>query len=639
MKALEREKQWIKFLEQDHKIRREVWEKHGIDFNYGYLHIPIKNVKTGTIDFKTRKQPTYNGASKYVNPRGLSITLYPNNPNLDIDWLVLCEGELDCLTCESYEIPAVTTTGGVGGFKEEFVEKFSKVKKIYIVFDNDKAGGEGSERVSKLLQRLPYTEIYIVSLSHFTGVKDIGDFFKLGYSKDEFLDLLKKTEKVVQTETPLSTNSIELIDRPLTYDEISQKVEAYLPESGTGLKLLLAVAVSGYFKNPLMLWLLLVGVPSSGKTDLVRLIKNSPITYYLDNLTQNAFISGEREVGKNKVYDLLSYLDKKCLVIKDWTSIFSLDEKMTKKILGDLVGIYDKEFSKFSSARGNISYSAEFSQIGCITPATLTKHHNYMNTVGPRFLCYTLPEISETKRDKSFKDIFSGTSRFELEKKARQYVCSYVEQLIHKEIDIKLFNIEVQNYLKLCAELTAKCRGIAHMEANTFKNEDGKVITFYDPQEIQIEEPWRAVQQLMLLAKFLAFVQGKDSVGSDDLEIIKNVVLSTMPASRATALKKIIENGGTITSRELSESVQKSTRNSLRLLDELSYLGVLQKIKNTDSQSNEYLLDNKFKKFLLYSTAEFLSNINVNESDEDSGVLVYTVRDGKKVPLAWKKKI
>jgi len=144
---------------------------------------------------------------------------------------------------------------------------------------------------------------------------------------------LKKTE-----------NSSKKITKQLSYKEVEEKVLEFIPSSQIPLKLILAVAASSGFNNQLMLWLLLVGVPSSGKTDLVRLVRDSGITYSLDNLTQNAFVSRERASETNKVHDLLPILDKKCLVIKDWTAILSLNEEMTRKLLGELVGIYDKEY-------------------------------------------------------------------------------------------------------------------------------------------------------------------------------------------------------------------------------------------------------------------------------------------------------
>src|SRR3989344_8582984 len=112
------------------------------------------------------------------------------------------------------------------------------------------------------------------------------------------------------TENPQGIKQLPLINEALTYEEVEQKVLDFLPGYRIGLKLILAVAVSSQFDNPHMLWLLLVGAPSSGKTDLVRLIKDSDIAFYLDNLTQNAFISGERATASHKVYDLLPLINK-----------------------------------------------------------------------------------------------------------------------------------------------------------------------------------------------------------------------------------------------------------------------------------------------------------------------------------------
>lgn len=415
-------------------------------------------------------------------------------------------------------------------------------------------------------------------------------------------------ERTSGTETPDSSIKQKLIEQSLTYPEVEEKVKRLLPNSQTALKLVLAVAISSSFPNPLMLWLLLVGVPSSGKTELVRLIKDADTTYYLDNLTQNAFISGERASKDNKVYDLLPLLNKKCLVIKDWTSIFSLDEKMTKKLLGDLVGIYDKEFTKFSSRRGNIGYVSAFSQLGCITPATLNRHTNYMNMVGPRFLCYIMPLSSFEDESQSYDLIFSNQDRSLIEKEARLYVSSYLAQLSQKTPGIKPLSKEVQEYLRIAAKLMSNCRGIALLQAATFKNEGGEEVKYYEVSDVQIEEPWRAIQQLISLAKYLAFVIGKDQVGVSELTTIKEVVLSSMPADRSQALRVLKDQGGSITARGLTESFDRSIKTSRRLLDELVALKVLEKIRGSGTLASDYKIYAHFKDFLLLDPMEFMSH-------------------------------
>jgi hypothetical protein len=603
---------WEDFLEEQHKIKPEVWQRRGLRFNVENLYIPYFSDVGKLLFEKIRREPTYIGEGKYLYPSGAHIALYPsNNLSKSSEWF-LTEGELDCLTLESFDFPAVTT-GGVTSFKHEFASYF-KDKKVFICFDNDQAGKDGSAKVAQILATAG-ANVFILNLPVEENSKDIGDYFRLGHSREDFARLadqairfhLEKRNQYSETETPDAIQKEPLLKISLTYSQIEEKVEKFVPSSKTALKLILSVAVSSQYPNSHMSWLLLVGVPSSGKTDLVRLIKDSEITYSLDNLTQNSFISGERATRSNKVYDLLPLLDKKCLVIKDWTAILSQDEKMTRKLLGDFVGIYDKEFTKFSSRRGNISYFSTFSQIGCITPATLNRHTQYMNMVGPRFLCYTMPKITPDEEDTSYELIFSNKDRSLIEKETRLYVSSYLSQLVKQDLDIKPISRPVQTYLRLAAKLMANCRGIAILQSATFKNEEGEDVKYYEPLDVQIEEPWRAVQQLISLSTYLAFVVGNGQIGIDEISIIKEVVISSMPADRSQALRIIKDNHGMVTAKELSDLSEKSTKTSRRLLDELVALKALDKIRGSGTIATGYKIVDTFKDFLLLDPAEFLS--------------------------------
>lgn len=393
------------------------------------------------------------------------------------------------------------------------------------------------------------------------------------------------------------------------YKTVEKIVLEFLPKSQTVLKLVLAVALSSQYKNDKMLWMMIVGVPSSGKTDAVRLITRSGITHYLDTMTQNAFISGERETEKEKVFDLLPELHHKTFIIKDLTAIFSLDEKATRKMLGDFVNIYDGEFKKHSSRRGTVSYKSEFSFLACITPSALNKHTQYMNMVGPRFLSYHMPESTEDDQNASFSAFFSGKDRADIEKKAQESTSDYLRYLYGKSLIVNPLEVNVQTFLRLASELMARCRGIAVLQKSTFRDVDGKDVTYYESIDFQIEEPWRAIQQLTTLSIYLAVVVGKEDVTHEELSIIKDVVLSSMPADRSQTLRIIIKNRGTITVKELSEASDKASRTTLRLLDELVILKVLDK-KHDPSKANIYTIKEKFRKILLVDTAEFLSDAN-----------------------------
>lgn len=422
----------------------------------------------------------------------------------------------------------------------------------------------------------------------------------------------------IKTSAPILHSGTETPTGTLTFNDLSSLVEQFLPNTTTALKLLLAVATSGVRKNKAMLWLLFVGSPSSGKTELLRLIKDVPMVVSLDTLTQNSFISGERETSKQKVYDLLPKLDQKCLAIKDWTVIFSHDERMTKKIIGDLVGIYDRSLAKSSSQRGIVTYESEFSHLGAITPATLNKHHNYLNMIGPRFLFYTIPNLNREAENKSFDAIFSNIDRKELEKRVSAAVFDYLVFLNEFDLNqIEPLSINVQNYLKVASRFMAKGRGIVIIQQTSFKNDEGEDVAYYEPLEVQVEQPFRAVQQLMTLVGYLALVVGKSRVDEEELEIIKEIVISSMPADRSQALRalKTVENGE-ITAKQLSDGADVSTKTARRLLEELTNLEVVEKVKGSGQIAASYKIAKEFKDFVLLTPREFLSLNNNDKSDE-----------------------
>lgn len=479
--------------------------------------------------------------------------------------------------------------------------------------DNGNRNNSAASVAGKLLKRFPEKEWETEAWAHLQNWNSRNNpplsLQELRTTFDSIKGIeANKLGQISNTENQHIIQKQQLLTAALTYRQVEAKVQEFLPNSQIGLRIVLAIASSCAFPNPLMIWMLLVGVPSSGKTDLVRLIKDAEITYYLDNLTQNAFISGERSTKSNKTHDLLPLIDKKCLIIKDWTSIFSLDEQMTKKLLGDLVGIYDKEFTKFSSRRGNVSYESAFSQLGCITPATLNRHTQYMNMVGPRFLCYSMPTASGETLDKSYESIFSNTDRSIIEKEARLYTSSYLNQLSQQSFNIKPLSKEVKNYLRHAAELMSNCRGIVILQAASFTNDEGEDIKYYEVSDVQIEEPWRAIQQIIQLTKYLAFVVGKNEVGIDELRIIKEVIISSMPADRSQALRAIQAQGGTITAKMLADTSERSARTSRKLLDELTALKVLEKVKGSGTIATDYTIRSKFQDILLLDPTEFSSS-------------------------------
>jgi hypothetical protein len=407
----------------------------------------------------------------------------------------------------------------------------------------------------------------------------------------------------------------------INFDDLAKKVEKFLPNTRKALKIMLAIATSGVRKNRTMLWLLFVGDPSSGKTELVELTRANPDVFSTDSITMQSFVSGERVKGKQKVHDLLNELNKKCFVVKDWTTLFTLHQDTTRKVIGDLVGIYDGSFAKFSPARGNTLYKARFSHLGCITPSTLNHHNRYLNMVGARFLFYVIPSLTKKQEDESFSAIFKDKDRNKTKRKLSKLTSRYLNKLNRLEVkDIK-FNKKTRDYLTIAARFISRARGVVVIQRSSFINEDKEKITYYEPLHIQVEQPWRAIQQLMELAKYLCLVENKNKLNNEEYEIIKDITLSSMPADRATAIKVFYKREiHEITAKQLADENEASIKTSRRLLDELVFLGILDKEKGKGNMASAYSLKREFKAFVLDPYCKFMSPYNMNGEPDDKEI-------------------
>jgi len=410
----------------------------------------------------------------------------------------------------------------------------------------------------------------------------------------------------VQKQTRDSKDDSEVIPDNLHLDAVLQKVDAVLPNKQDLVLLAMAVSISHFIDKKTPLWLMFVGVPSSAKTEVARMIGKAEWVFFLDALTENAFVSG----GRADTADLLPIINEKCLIIKDFTTTLSQREEAVRKILGDLTSIYDDSFVKHSPSRGTISYHSFFSILGCVTPQALNNHQRYVSQIGPRFLYYRVQASSREEVEQSFDILWSVGDVQPGFTLAQKYVSAYVTKIVASltTTSLQRENADAVAYINTLARFIARARGIVITRSAEFVNEKGDKIQFYEPVEIQIEEPYRALQQLRVLGRSLCLILGHTSVGTRELQLLKDVAISSMPADRALLLSVVASENKLWSAKNVSDSLGISHRTALRQLDELVSLRVLRKQGQGAGLSNVYTVVDEFADFL-YSGVDFLSRL------------------------------
>jgi len=103
--------------------------------------------------------------------------------------------------------------------------------------------------------------------------------------------------------------------------------------------IILAVVIANLFKTD-PLWMLIIGASSTAKTELLAALEGLPMMFFLSDLTTNTLISGKKDAS------LLPKLDKKIMVMKDFTTILSKRPDDLKMIMGHLREVYDGKLTK-----------------------------------------------------------------------------------------------------------------------------------------------------------------------------------------------------------------------------------------------------------------------------------------------------
>ena len=120
----------------------------------------------------------------------------------------------------------------------------------------------------------------------------------------------------------------------------------YMKDENDGvLDVILAVTISTWTGND-GIWLLLIGGPSTGKTECLNIITSLPFVHTISTLTENTFLSGMKLKAGQEASLLHRVGPKGVLVFKDFTTVLGLRDDRRTEILNQMREIYDGKIVK-----------------------------------------------------------------------------------------------------------------------------------------------------------------------------------------------------------------------------------------------------------------------------------------------------
>jgi hypothetical protein len=232
----------------------------------------------------------------------------------------------------------------------------------------------------------------------------------------------------------------------------------HLPDPGIVELLLAAIVANRMAGDPL--WLLLVGPPSSGKTEVLDSTARLPDTYSVSVFTEAGLLAGSavKDHDDRPTGGLLIELgDQGVLVFKDFTTVISAHASTLNRLFACLREVYDGRFTRRLGTKGGTTFEwqGKAGLIGGVTEAIDTVD---LGLLGERFVYYRLPELAEPDSYRASKRTLGNMGQ---QRENRNRLAQVVERFFAKlpmPDAPPALDDATREWLILLAGLGARCR-------------------------------------------------------------------------------------------------------------------------------------------------------------------------------------
>jgi Bifunctional DNA primase/polymerase, N-terminal/DeoR-like helix-turn-helix domain len=335
----------------------------------------------------------------------------------------------------------------------------------------------------------------------------------------------------------------------------------HLPHAGVLYVELGAYAANRANGDPL--WLLIIGGSGWGKTELLLSMIQLPHIYVASTLTEAALLSGTRskERDKNAKGGLLRTIGEfGVLLVKDFTSILSMNRESSTAMLAALREIFDGSWTRHVGVDGGrtLTWHGKLALLAGCT-GTIDRYHAVIGAMGERFLFYRLDRMDPQEQARRALQ-FVGQ-----EQQMRRELASAVKQLFNGLSFPKVppvFSTDDQQALIALATLATRCRTPVERDAYSH---DIELI-------LDAEAPARLALSLARL------YGGMITIGVDEQAakaLLLKVGLDCMPALRRKIFALLVNDGEKFDTQEVADALGYPTQTARRALEDLAAHGII----------------------------------------------------------------
>lgn len=383
----------------------------------------------------------------------------------------------------------------------------------------------------------------------------------------------------------------------------------HFPDPGSLLVALATVAANRAEGDPV--WLLLVGPPGGGKTEVLGALSALEDVHPAATLTEASLLSGtpRKEHAEDSRGGLLRSIGSFGLVLcKDFGSVLSMNRDARAALLAALREIYDGSWTRHVGTEGGrtLHWEGKIGLVAGCTPS-IDSHGAVMGSMGERFVLFRLPPVDgDAQASRALSHLGS-------ERAMRVEMATAVRAVLDSVKAPDLVSPpgpELERWLISTATLAVRCR--SSVERDSYS------------REIQLIPESEAPARLALV--LLRLHNGLRAIGVDESEsrvLVAKAALDSMPAIRRAVLDVVTTADSAVNTTRIAEEIRYPSTTTRRACEDLAAHNVIRRIPSGQGKADEWAPTVwTMERWLTVTVPEKSDNVGVRTVPEKSDELL-----------------
>jgi DNA-binding transcriptional ArsR family regulator len=377
----------------------------------------------------------------------------------------------------------------------------------------------------------------------------------------------------------------------------------HLPDPAALYAVLGAIAANRLPGDPV--WLLLIGSPGSGKSELLQAATVLPDVHPTATLTEAALLSGtpKRERADGSSGGLLRMIGPfGILLAKDFGSVLSMQRDSRTAVLAALREVYDGEWTRHVGTDGGrtLHWAGRVGLIAGCTP-TIDRHYSVMGAMGERFVLFRLPHVDA--HEQAGRALEHAGAEQTMRAELGQAVATLFE---HQSTERPERSEQDARRLVRLAALVVRCRSVVERDGYT--------------REVELIPESEAPTRLVVVLDRL--LGGLRTIGVEPdaaWRVVGTAALDSIPALRRAAMDGLLAAEGELKTAELAEAIGYPKMTTERALEDLVAHGVVTVNRHGQGRATTWQLAKWAAESYVAATSSEMSGGPTQTSSEKSG--------------------